>query len=344
MGGHKAIASVQSTVQLHNPHASNRTGLNQEDIAMHSHEAPAKKLISMSTLGRNGRFGNQVFQYAFLRIYAEKYGLNLQTPDWIGQVLFGHSEPEPAVAHKQVKEAEHDFLGSLREPMADAPHDIDLWGYFLFHTSHYRPYKSLFTSLFRPVPDIKTELENSLGKLRREYGTLIGMHLRRGDFGYGNYFIPPNKWYKKWLSELWERELNPVLFIASDEPVKVIRDFRKYNPVTAEDIGAHMERAEFYPDFFILSQCDALAISNSTFSFSAAMLNGSGRLFARPNCIEKRLTSFDPWNSDPLLECSNPDIALRVGQKIEILKGRLFNRMSKLEAGLTQRWNTKHTV
>ena len=32
-----------------------------------------KGKVSLSTLGSNGRFGNQIFQYAFLRIYAKHY-------------------------------------------------------------------------------------------------------------------------------------------------------------------------------------------------------------------------------------------------------------------------------
>ena len=47
----------------------------------------------MSCLGRIGRFGNQFFQYAFLRHYARRHGLAVQTPPWIGQELFDCSDP-----------------------------------------------------------------------------------------------------------------------------------------------------------------------------------------------------------------------------------------------------------
>ena len=46
----------------------------------------------MSSLGKLGRFGNQLFQYAFLRICAEKSGARVECPPWIGQTLFGHKD------------------------------------------------------------------------------------------------------------------------------------------------------------------------------------------------------------------------------------------------------------
>lgn len=35
-----------------------------------------------------GRFGNQMFQYAFARAFAEKHGYDLETQPWVGQELF----------------------------------------------------------------------------------------------------------------------------------------------------------------------------------------------------------------------------------------------------------------
>lgn len=32
-------------------------------------------VVTMSTLGKKGRFGNQVFQYAFLKIYAKVFNI-----------------------------------------------------------------------------------------------------------------------------------------------------------------------------------------------------------------------------------------------------------------------------
>jgi hypothetical protein len=49
----------------------------------------------MWCLGRLGKFGNQLIQYAFLRIYAHRHGLGVETPRWVGQKIYGFSDPAP---------------------------------------------------------------------------------------------------------------------------------------------------------------------------------------------------------------------------------------------------------
>ena len=49
-----------------------------------------RPVVTMYCLGKLGRFGNQLFQYAYLKIYAQIHDLRVETPEWIGQYLFGH--------------------------------------------------------------------------------------------------------------------------------------------------------------------------------------------------------------------------------------------------------------
>src|SRR5882672_8535370 len=44
--------------------------------------------VQMRFLGINGRFGNQLLQYAFIRLYAMEHRLSAEFPDWIGRDLF----------------------------------------------------------------------------------------------------------------------------------------------------------------------------------------------------------------------------------------------------------------
>jgi hypothetical protein len=49
-------------------------------------------VLTMSSIGQLGRFANQLFQYAFLRICAQQSGARVECPAWIGQTLFGHQD------------------------------------------------------------------------------------------------------------------------------------------------------------------------------------------------------------------------------------------------------------
>lgn len=271
-----------------------------------------KPLITMAAFAI-ARFGNQIFDYAFLKIYTKEHGMRLELPAWPGQYLFGHNEPPIAHPLPEVREQEYPYKLS-DSAILNAPEPItnaDFFGFFQFHTKYHAQHKEYFYSLFQPVPEVEAKMKEAVCRLREKGKTVVGLHLRRGDYSWAQDIVPylaiaPNEWYREWLDGLWETLDEPVLFIASDEIENVVGDFADYHPITAKDLGVEMPEATFYPDFYILSQCDVLATSNSTFSFAAAMLNEQCKFFFRPNLRKKKLIPFDPWNSEPLLR-ENPN-------------------------------------
>ncbi|MEG4231952.1 FkbM family methyltransferase [Microcoleus sp. Pol11C3] len=280
-----------------------------------------KPAVTMSTLGRNGRLANQIFQYAFLKIYAKEHKLKVETPAWIGQYLFGCNDSPISQELPVVIEPTNKLSAASIPNAKEIFKNVNFWGYFQYHTKYYKPYQEYFRSLFKPVREIETKMKEALARLRSRGKTIVGLHLRRGDYGYEDFFIAPSGWYKEWLQGLWETLDEPILFIASDEPEKVLRDFEEYNPVTTKDLGLELPEAEFYPDFYLLSQCDITAISNSSFSFAACMLNEKGKFFFRPHLSSQKLIPFDPWNSEPIFRKSMPINFLTI-----VLNGQPFIR------------------
>ena len=283
-----------------------------------------KPAITSSVLGMEnmGRLGNQVFLYAFLRMYAREHNLRVETPAWIGQYLFGHNDvpisaPLPQVGEQaQPYKLSESAILNAPEPLKNA----DFHGYFQFHTEYHAQHKEYFQSLFKPVPEVEAKVIEALDRLRSKGKTVVGLHLRRGDYRSVHTVVPyltvaPSEWYKEWLDGLWETLDEPVLFIASDEIETVVESFAEYHPITVKDLGIELPEAPFYPDFYILSQCDVLAISNSTFSFAAAMLNERCKFFFRPHLQKQKLIPFDPWNSEPLLRHNPNDLTAVVSQK-----------------------------
>ena len=291
-------------------------------------------VLTMSSIGNLGRFGNQLFQYAFLRICAEKSGAQVECPPWIGQNLFGHNDAPiskrlpPAIERRDVGGNLFDdvpeFIPYL-EKLADAKSsrvgadaiayglvNVDLWGFFQVPTRFLKPHKEYFRSLFQPVSDLKSVLEDGLNVLRSKGKTIVGVHVRRGDFVTvplaGFTLVVPSQWYCEWLDAIWDELEDPVLFLCSDELDSVLPDFERFCPVTSRDLKVKLpERmqdleVEFYIDFFMLSNCDVVVISNSIFSFVASMLNERGKMFVRPHWdFSTKFTAFDPWSSEPLL-------------------------------------------
>jgi hypothetical protein len=291
-----------------------------------------KGLLTMSSLGVKGRLGNQIFQYAFLRICAQEYDLEVQVPDWIGRHLFGHPDPLIAKELDLVREVhvseENIFSKYTKDEILSSIYpkerliNKNLEGYFLYRTNFYATYKGYFRSLFKPIVQIEQRLKTPLTKLQSQGQTLVGLHIRLGDYGTYPYLIAPSKWYLSYLATLWETLENPVLFIASDDLDQAIKDFKEYNPITIRDLNISLPEADFYPEFYLLSQCDVLAISNSTYSFTASMLNEKCSIFARPCFKQRKLIPYDPWYSEPYLWPAEP-----MAHKFTTLTNRVSNTL-----------------
>lgn len=258
--------------------------------------------VTVSNLGTRGRYGNHIFQYMFLRTYAKDRGYVAETPDWIGRYLFGADDPllsDPSL-YREVKQ---DGLTLADCHIVNATEDMpfaDFNGFFQYRTNYYEPHKDFIRTLFRPSDEVREALAGAKQAFDALQGPVAGVHIRRGDYGYGHFFLAPEEWYLDWLEEYGKGE--PVtVFLASDEPDRVRGAFGKHRVVTCADLGAELPKVPHYPDFHFLSQCDALATSNSSFSFVAAMLNEKADAFMRPDLGQKKLIAFDPWDAEPLL-------------------------------------------
>lgn len=301
-------------------------------------------LITMTGFGELGRYGNQVLQYIFLKSYAIRHNITeIQVPAWVGASLFGLDDRQvqralPSVVEFSgtlanstftdefidyvkrsnkgtfVPELSPNVLTDDESRVNPAPRNVDLWGWFQWHTSHFAPFKDVIQDTFSPVAELEQLHTIFNEKLRYRDGkkrTVVGLHLRLGDyqniaassFGY----CAPSAWYIQWLDEIWPTLENPVLFVASDDIDAVRKDFEAYDVMTADSIGLEMPqcmnglKAGFFPDWFGLTQCDVLAISNSTFSFTACMMNQRKDAHFFRAHYHGVMQPFDPWNADPIV-------------------------------------------
>lgn len=257
--------------------------------------------ISISSLGQQGQFANQLFQYAFLKIYAQKHQLSVQVPPWDGAVIFGHQDPLLTEQFPRVYEKTSILEKAVIPNSKKVFDNVDFNGFFQYHTRYYSPYQVYFRALFKPIKVFQIELDKTYHNLMKHGATLIAIHLRRGDFGWGTFWKAPSSWYLEWLNGLWKKVTNPVLFIATDSPEEVKDDFIAYHPLYLKDVISvpqYYDKIGFYFDFWILSKCDYLAISNSSFSFAASMLNEKAKAFFRPHFRIQGLIPYDPWDSE----------------------------------------------
>jgi hypothetical protein len=275
--------------------------------------------LGMSCLGRLGRFGNSVFQYIFGKTYAHKHRLEFQSPEWVGNTVFEARDPPVAPNLHNVCEYARPGYNNRSIIGEKVPlRDVDLQGYFMYHTSYYSPYREYIQRLCQAAHSFQTLLQPALNRLDELGDTRVGIHLRRGDFGSGMFYITPVHWYLELLEQLWPRLHNPVLFVATDDP-SLTTVFRRYAPETVGSLGVEQSRddlishrcqlstdqttnstaLDFFPDWYLLSQCDVLAVPQSSFSFTAAMMNRRLQLLMRSTLKYQCFIQVDPWDAWP---------------------------------------------
>jgi len=260
-------------------------------------------LVTCSSVGSQGRFANHVFQYLFAHTYAADHDYRAMTPVWAGDDMFDvvpGTAPLPAMPHA-LNQTDYDLetCGIANDP--DVRPETDFTGYFQYHTRYYHPHKAMI----RKHLSFKGAYRDRADQIRALFddrpGPVAAIHLRRGDYGTGVFFIAPESWYVDWLTNLQAVHPDLSVYIASDDLDAVLPAFSGFPTLTARDLPETNLQHEFFTDFAALTVADHLAISNSSYSFSASMLNDRCSTFMRPNLTEAKLVPYDPWNAPVLL-------------------------------------------
>ena len=260
---------------------------------------PSTCRVQMRSLGQNGRFGNQLLQYGFARLYAQQHDLVAEFPDWIGRDIFDFDDAFPSAKFPTVNEADADLFGSLQGRTGQIFAGRDIEGYFCGNTKEWSGWRSQFCTLFAPGQKVRGILGQALDNLRSRGDTIVAIHLRQGNYGFGRFWVAPTGWYLAWLRTIWSSLERPILYIASDVEWPQA-DFADFSPWSAARLGVDIPGADFLVDHHILRHANHLAISNSSFSFTAAMLNAHAGSFLRPDPTLQELVAFDPWASEVL--------------------------------------------
>ena len=277
------------------------------EVAAQRPTAKSQRFIQMQTFGANGRFGNQLNQYAFARVVALNQGLELRTPNWIGRYLFDLDDPDVGPFTRTIGEQDVDISCALAgvgtsSNLISSLEGYNIWGYYTMSGVVLRSYRRIYQSLYQPAPWIAAITDGILAKLRAIGQTIVALHLRRGDMVTDDaYWIAPVAWYRTLLAEIWHGLETPVLYIASDDP-DIRLQFLDYPVVKCNELLPLVPGAEFYTDWFVLSQADHLVISNSSFSYTAALTNQVAARFYRPSRLNQCLYQFDPWSEDQFIE------------------------------------------
>lgn len=278
-------------------------------------------IVQMWDLGDNGRFGNQIYQFLFLKMLERELGCEIRYPYWQGLNYFNiqasadiecasvdidfektlSREKGPEKEFLQLRKL---FTGSLSKGV------VDISGYFQYHSSYFEKYRDIFFDTYSIKEIFLTQVHYAIQRLNLQDKFIVGIHIRRGDYVKFNNEHPlfwgaSMESVLSTVNDLINSSLKDIaIYLCSDDLEYAERAFQGCNIPYYTNKHLFMVTDDFASlatDFTMLSIADALLISNSTFSFAASMLNRKCRINLRPCPKDDRFISFDPWNSHVIL-------------------------------------------
>src|ERR1700741_4220759 len=218
-------------------------------------------MITFRRLGHFGRFGNQLFQYAGTRLYAELNGFSWAFPPWIGDRLFSlpatnynlQARLLPTLQLQDLRATSWSErllrpIGFLRrgfiENIWSHPHDNrNLFSYMQDPVSlkqlqeHKEKVSSWFT--FRP------EIEHAFRAATDSHRPWVAVHVRRGDIVKRNLAVPLERYFEVLPKVVGDKKL----FVASDSP-DMTKEFQDFPVIFVNNPLPHLPAYIF--DFWML--------------------------------------------------------------------------------------------
>jgi len=268
-------------------------------------------MIGYDRLGSNGRFGNQLFQYAALRGIADKHGYDWCIPPE-SQSSQSNYAIHDAFKLNHLTEANIGFINkdvssrayySFENLCALNPEtrnvtessyrfDEDMFNNFEDNTNldgYLQSYKYFehIEEKIRSEFEFKDEILNPCKEFISQFDKIIFLHIRRGDASRNPTRYPPMT--LEYLNEALDHfDKDTYVFVSSDDVewcknqdfLKddrfLIRDeVEKYQHVSKEGDGEYHQSCVPHTDLCLMSLCNGAILSRSTFAWWGAWLQKS---------------------------------------------------------------------
>jgi hypothetical protein len=252
-------------------------------------------MLTYKYLGRRGRLGNQMFQYATLYSVAKTNGYDYGIPyhtksedDYMDMCLLdcfkniSAKNCQLVMPKKQIQEQNNLFMPSLMQ----IEDDTDIFGYFQTE-KYFKQFKKELLHEFTFKDEILNKVKSLKNQIKSE---IISVHMRFGDYEMFTdvYPRPTEQYYLEAFAPL-PKNANIILF--SDNLDKASKFFNKLNKKFII-----FEGLTKYQDMCFMSLCDYHILANSSFSWWGAWLSNSKKVIAPKNWYGPSSNAPKQWH------------------------------------------------
>lgn len=238
-------------------------------------------MLAFNHLGRLGRLGNQMFQYASLRGIAARRGYDFGIPPsafsdiWLEHQLFEVFEL-PHLNPKNIKLLDNGYAPVAKERSFEfdellfnqCPNDITILGYF-----QSEKYFNHIADSIREDFTFRSHILGPCQEMMSGVGDAVSLHVRRTDYTTNpNHTALSIKYYEKAL-EQFPKDSTVIIFTDDVEWCQQQELFAPDRFMIAEDNPNSV-------DMCLMSLCKGHIIANSSFSWWGAWLSKSQKVVA----------------------------------------------------------------
>ena len=260
-------------------------------------------MLAFNHLGRLGRLGNQMFQYAALRGIAVNRGYDWCIPKYLDEVDDGIGNKLRTelfdcfnlvnLSKKNIFILDQGHAPIVKEKFFHfddelfnlCPNEVSLYGFFQSE----KWFKHI-ESQIREDFSFKSEILEPCSEMINEVYNPISLHIRRGDFVFNeNHPLQTIEYYKKALN-YFDDKCSVIIF--SDDP-----DWCNQQEIFSDSRFLVAEGNSNYVDLCLMTLCSGHIIANSSFSWWGAWLANSKSVIAPKN-----------WFGQPLIHNNITDL------------------------------------
>tara|TARA_B100000963_G_scaffold164241_1_gene142680 strand:- start:2398 stop:3192 length:795 start_codon:yes stop_codon:yes gene_type:complete len=245
-------------------------------------------MIGFNHLGRLGRIGNQMFQYAALRGIAANNNTNFCLPKWDTEVNDGlgnmlKTELFDCFKMKSVNNSNIQLIDftvvpesgfNFDEILFNCGDEVSLWGFFQSE-KYFKNVEETIRGDFEFRDEILKPCDDMMQGFL-EGGKVVGLHIRRTDYlTNSNHHFVGLDYYKEALSKFSD---NAQVIVFSDDSQWCLDQ-----DLFSDDRFMVSENDSGYVDMCLMSMCTDFIIGNSSFSWWASWLGNRGKVIAPKN-------------------------------------------------------------
>ncbi len=245
------------------------------------------KVATYSTLGENGRLGNQMFQYATLFSKAKSGGCKFAVPDLAFEngKLFRYellntfsNLSADIVTRESIQDIMSQQRGVYREPSFVYDQNfhlisshVDLFGYFQSEM-YFKDCRSDIINEFSFDQKVKASALMMLQECRKAYPKVCSLHIRRGDYlNLSDYHTNLDvNYYNPAIQHIMSLTQGNVSFLVFSDDIEWAKTF-----IQDRTRVVFSESKDHSVDMCAMSLCDYHIIANSSFSWWGAWLSNS---------------------------------------------------------------------